>query len=53
MEPPLFGTNQKSPDELLAEQLDVRESAIQKLIKLGLTEAEARSLTSLDLTQSF
>lgn len=46
---PMFGIDQKSPDELIAEKMIVRESAIAKLIALGLTEEEARSLISLDL----
>ena len=46
---PMFGIKQKSPDELIAEKQLIRESAIAKLIALGLTEEEARSLVSLDI----
>lgn len=48
---PMFGVKQKSPDELLAEQKTIRESAINKLIDLGLTEQEAWSLVTLDISQ--
>lgn len=48
---PMFGVDQKSPDELLAEQKIIRESAINKLIDLGLTEQEAWSLVTLDISQ--
>ena len=39
----------KSPDELLAEGLAVQDSAVEKLVALGLTEQEARSLISINL----
>lgn len=47
---PMFGVDQKSPEELVAEQKTIRESAINKLIGLGLTEQEARSLVMLDIS---
>ena len=47
---PMFGVDQKSPDELIEEQKLIRESAINKLIGLGLTEQEARSLIMLDIS---
>lgn len=48
---PMFGVDQKSPDELIAEQKLIRESAINKLIGLGLTEQEAWSIITLDISQ--
>lgn len=48
---PMLGIKQKSPDELIAEKQLIRESAIAKLIALGLTDEEAWSLIMLDISQ--
>ena len=48
---PMYGIVQLSPDELVAQQLEIRETAILKLIALGLTREEVMALISLDISE--
>lgn len=48
---PRYGEILLSPDELVAQQLDIRESAISKLVGLGLTREEVMSLIFIDISQ--
>lgn len=48
---PRYGMIQLSPDELIEQQMAIRESAIEKLVLLGLTREEVMSLISIDISQ--
>jgi DNA-binding CsgD family transcriptional regulator len=51
LDSPMYGIVQLSPEELVEQQLKIRESAITKLVGLGLTQEEVMSLISLDISE--
>ncbi len=50
LDAPMYGVTQLSPEELIEQQLMIRESAIAKLIQLGLTKEEVMSLIHIDIS---